>query len=130
MIVEHVAGFVGLLDLPGNIMVYDDTVPDDPDVPYVVVYSNQGMPENASMADVSDWQHFSFQTTVVAQTQGQARLLADRVQSALLDKRPTVVGRSVGRLSKTSSQPVRRDDDVSPPVFYAVDVWALTTVPA
>lgn len=131
MIAEHVTAFADLVDAVANVTVYaDGKVPNSPTLPYVVIYGNQGMPENASMADVSEWQHFTAQTTCVATSQLSARALADRVQTALLDVRPTVAGRSSGQISKVSSQPVRVDNDVTPPLFYAVDVWSFTTVPS
>jgi len=133
VIVEHAQAVIALIDAVANVTIYGselEPVPAKPTYPYVVVYANQGLPENASMSDRSDWVHVGFQTTCVAQSQAQARALADRVQPALLDVRPTVTGRTCGQISKTSSQRVRPDLDINPPVFYAVDTWTFLSVPA
>lgn len=131
MIVEHVEAFAGLIDAVANVTVYaDEPVPNTPTFPYVAVYGNQGVPVEATFDSQSTTVPFTFQTTCVGKTQGQLRALADRVQAALVDVRPTVAGRSCSQLTKVASQPVRLDTSVTPPVFIAVDVWAFTSVPA
>jgi hypothetical protein len=127
---EHIAAFAALVDAVPNVTVYaDEAVPNNPSYPYVVLYGNQGLPSRTSMDPVSDQRETTVQSTVVAVTQGQARALADRVEAAVLDVRPTVAGRISAPVEKRSSQPVRLDHDIKPPVFYAVDVWAFTTIP-
>lgn len=131
MIAAHVEAFAGLIDAVANVTVYADTpVPNTPTYPYVAVYGNQGVPEEATFDSQSTTVPFTFQTTVVGKTQAQARALADRVQGALIDVRPTVAGRSCGLITKQASQPIRLDTSVTPPVFIAVDVWAFASVPA
>lgn len=130
MIEEHWDGFLSLLTTPGNITVYAETVPDNPVKPYIVVYGNQGLPENASMDDKASLLHFTYRTTKVGVSKAQVRALADRELAALLDKRPTVAGRSCGQISKLSSQDIRPDNDVSPPVLFGVDTWTFISVPA
>lgn len=131
MILEHVAAFVALVDAVPNVTVYaDGEVPNKPTYPYIVVYANQGVPEVASAHDVSNWRTFTIQTTKVGLSRTQVQALADREEPALLDVRPVVVGRSCGQISKSSSQPIRPDRDVTPSVFYAVDVWTFFSVPA
>lgn len=58
----------------------------------------------------------------------QAQWVADKSRTALLAG-VDVPGRAPLYLVHTSSQPVQRDDDVKPPVFYAVDVYTLSTTP-
>lgn len=130
MIAAHVDAVRNLVDAVANVTVYDGTVPNSPVLPYVVMYGDQGAAEANAYTEVSSFRRFRVQTTTVAANQPQARALAERVESALLDVRPTVAGRTCVPIRKETSQPVRRDDDVDPPVFYAVDVWVLSSVPA
>jgi hypothetical protein len=50
-----------------------------------------------------------------------------RVQQ--LDYTPTVAGRQCGSLRHAASQPVQIDRDVSPPLYYCVDEFDLTSDP-
>lgn len=130
MIDAHIAAVRNLVDTVPNVTVYDGGVPNSPTYPYVVLYGDQGAALANAYTEVSTYRSFRVQTTTVAVNQPQARALAERVESALLDVRPAVTGRTCGPIRKEASQPVRRDDDVDPAVFYAVDIWLLTSVPA
>lgn len=130
MIDAHVSAVRTLVDAVPNVTVYDGTVPNNPTYPYVVLYGDQGAALPNSFTEVSTFRSFRVQTTTVAINQPQARALAERVESALLDVRPTVTGRKCVPIRKETSQPVRRDDDVDPAAFYAVDIWVLSSVPA
>ena len=129
MIRAHVDGVLALLRATANLTVYDGVVPNAPVLPYVVVWSDQGRAEATALAHVSDWRTFTVQTTYVGSTQVQVRALAERVETALLDKRPGVTGRTTGPLTKELTQPVRQDTDVDPPLLYALDVWRVSSVP-
>ena len=130
MIEAHVSAVRNLVDAVPNVTIYDGTVPNDPAYPYVVLYADQGAAFANAYTEVSTFRTFRVQTTTVAANQPQARALAERVESALLDVRPTVTGRKCAPIRTETAQPVRRADDVDPVVFYAVDIWALSSVPA
>ena len=130
MIDAHISAVRNLVDAVPNVTIYDGSVPNDPTYPYVVLYGDQGAAEPNAYTEASTLRRFRVQTTTTAVDQAQARALAERVETALLDVRPTVAGRKCGPIRKETSQLVRRDDDVDPAVFYAVDIWLLTTVPA
>lgn len=130
MIRAHIDAVVALLNASPNVVVHDGIVPNNAALPYVVVFADQGAADPTSLAYASDWRTFHLHTTCVGSTQLQVRALAERVDAALLDQRPTVAGRSVAPLRKALTQPVRQDTDVDPPVLFAADVWVLSSVPA
>jgi hypothetical protein len=66
----------------------------------------------------------------VGTTAEQAQLVAERVMAQLLDYRPTVTGRDCRRLRHVSSVPVDLDTDTTPPLYYSVDQFDLTSSPA
>lgn len=127
MIRAHVAGVIALLT--GSPTVYDGKVPDSTNPPYRVVYANGGLAIVTNTAGDSNCREWSFQTTAVGSTPEQARAVAEKNQTALLDSHPTVSGRTCGPIRHETSRSVERDDDVSPPVFYAVDVWRFMSLP-
>lgn len=129
MIRAHVTAVRALLTAAG-LTVYDGKVPDGPAMPYVVVYADGGLAAPDNLASVSTWRMWGFQTTAVGTTADQARLVAEKAQGALLDVTPTVSGRTCGRIQHDTSRDVQRDDDVVPPVMYAVDRWRFNSVPA
>jgi hypothetical protein len=126
----HVNAVKALLSAVPNVTVYDAKVPDNATYPYVVVYADGGLASVNNLAAASSWRDWRFQTTSVGTTPDQARLIAEKAQAALLDATPTVTGRSCGRIQHDVSRDIQRDDDVVPPVLYAVDRWRFSSVPA
>jgi hypothetical protein len=59
----------------------------------------------------------------------QAEFQSDQVAAAWLPGL-TVTGRSVLYVDRTDSQPVQRDDDTSPPLYYVVDTYVVATTTA
>jgi hypothetical protein len=55
----------------------------------------------------------------------QARAIAQRVRTQLLDVRPTIAGLSVGMVEQEEDQPPARDESAGVPVFDTVQVYAL-----
>ncbi|MFF7191759.1 hypothetical protein ACFZAR_42960 [Streptomyces sp. NPDC008222] len=102
--------------------------PTDPD-PYVVLYPEPGRAQTASLAD--DRTAFSAvaQLTCVGLTAQQAMDVSDRaiaVMSAVL----TVAGRVSWKPEALDGQPVKRDDDVTPPNYYAISRYRLRSIPS
>jgi hypothetical protein len=97
--------------------------------PYVVVYGDLGAldgPLGDRFADLSQ----TLTVHGVGNGPEQAQWVADKARAALLTTPVTVAGRSTLYVSHTTSQPVQRDDDVQPPLFYEVDQYTLSTTPA
>lgn len=59
----------------------------------------------------------------------QAEWLADQVAAALLPG-VAVPGRDLLYVTREDSQPVQRDEDVKPPLYYVVDTYVVATTPA
>ncbi|MFJ8474202.1 hypothetical protein [Kitasatospora sp. NPDC094011] len=97
--------------------------------PYAVLYPSPGAPARASLADDRvNWVSV-LQITCVGATGEQALNYADRSQAAL-DAPLAVAGRTGWRPEALDGQPVARDDDVTPPVYYAVARWRLRSTPS
>lgn len=97
---------------------------------YCVVYSSGGVRNSERLTGRSVFADFSFTIHSVGSTAEQARLVEERVIAQLLDWTPTIAGRNCRRMMHVVSRPVDMDKDVSPPLFYGVDVFDLTTAPA
>jgi hypothetical protein len=109
--------------------VGDGVAPTDGTLPYAVLYRAGGGPLGGPLGD-----HFAdgqplLQLTCVGATAEQADWLAGKLRPTLLAT-PTVVGQVVMQVSLETSQPVRRDDSTSPPLFYAADQARFYTTPA
>lgn len=96
--------------------------------PFVVLYPDPGHPVAASLAD--ERTHFTavVQLTCVGLTAEQAANVSDRTMAALLTPL-TVAGRVAWKPESLDGQPVQRDDDVTPPNYYAVSRWRLRSIP-
>lgn len=96
--------------------------------PYIVLYPDPGIPVRASLAD--DRLNFTavVQLTCVGLTAEQALNVCDRASAALAG--PLAVdSRTAWRPEPLEGQPVRRDDDVTPPCFYAISRFRLRSTP-
>lgn len=96
--------------------------------PYIVLYPDPGVSVRASLAD--DRVDFTavIQLTCVGLTAQQALNVCDRARSAMSG--PLLVGdRTAWRPEPLEGQPVRRDDDVTPPCFYAISRFRLRSTP-
>lgn len=111
-----------------QIPAYLGGAPQDVTAPYVVLYPEPGAPGAASLADDRVWWSGIVQATSVGQTAEQALNVADRCATAL-SAPLQVAGRASWRPQALGGQPVRRDDDVTPPVYYAVARWRLRSMP-
>jgi hypothetical protein len=126
---EHIAALLALIQAAG-VTVYDGAVPDRPTLPYAVLYADLGTHTAQSLANDPDWTDLRFQVTSVGVLPASARIVAEKSLGALLGVRPTVPGRRCGPIRHDSSQPIQRDDDQQPPLFYATDQFTVSSVPA
>ncbi|WP_327378011.1 hypothetical protein OG393_31040 [Streptomyces sp. NBC_01216] len=85
---------------------------------YAVVYMSPGRSVSESLADQRTSFDGLFQVTAVGPREEQCLWVADKVRSALHGG-VTVAGRSAWRPEEIGGPPVIRDDDVTPPVFFA-----------
>lgn len=99
--------------------------------PYCVVYTDLGDldgPMGDRFADAE--QHFFVHS--IGLDRNGAQWEADKARVALLGTPITVEGREVMYVNPEpgGSLPVQRDDDIQPPLYYAVDEYVLATTPA
>lgn len=94
--------------------------------PYVLVYAYVDRPmdrpdnplDGRSATFLARWY-----CHCVGATASAARAVAQRVRTALLDVRPTVVGLQCGLIRQEDANPPTRDDSTGSPVFDAVLVY-------
>lgn len=106
-----------------RLSVHDGAVPDSPTLPYVVVYFDQGNPRPTTINSGRWLQHFTFQTTYVAENAAQLRSVVGRVEEVLRGTRLDVYRTATTPVEKRSTQQARTDLDVRPPRVYASDTW-------
>ncbi len=112
-----------------QLTVYLGGAPQGVAPPYAVLYPSPGAPVRASLADDRvNWQSV-LQITCVGATAEQTLNYMDRTRAAL-DAPLVVAGRTGWRPEALDGQPVTRDDDVTPPVYYAVARWRLRSTPS
>jgi hypothetical protein len=97
--------------------------------PYVVVYTDSGDVDGPLGDRYADLTQTVF-IHAVGTGPEQAQWAADKARAALLTTAVTVAGRTVLYLDHVTSVPVRRDDSIRPPLFLAIDQFALATTPA
>ncbi|PYC83451.1 hypothetical protein C7C46_08955 [Streptomyces tateyamensis] len=126
-VLPHVDAVTAVLTT-AQLTVYLGGAPQGVAPPYVVLYPDPGTPAPASLADDRTRFVGVLQATAVGATAEQALNVMDRCQQAL-SAPLQVTGRTSWRPQALDGQPVRRDDDVTPPVFYAVARWRLRSMP-
>ncbi len=127
----HAAAILSLLS---TMTVYDGTVPASPSYPYVALYIS---PLNADDNDItfsSNEQRYDIHLTCVGATAASARVMADKVATALLDKSPTVSGRQCWPLRVAFADRAHEDRDVFIPEtathpLYMVTVYRMVSIP-
>jgi len=111
---------VGALDDAGKPAL--DPVP--PVTPYAVLRIRSRMTSDRLVP----W-HGRFDATVYlthcGRTEDEAAWAQERTRALLLDAVPAVTGRVCAPLAMLDSQPIHTDRDVSPPLFYGVDVYTV-----
>lgn len=98
--------------------------------PYAVIYPDPGTPEG-SIGDRYEDLLVEFQVTCVGTGPQQAMDVVGRVRAILLGQLPTITGRFVQPLwQEPTGERLRRDDDVSPPLYYLPLIFQMRTEPA
>ena len=128
------AGLVGYGVKPsGTAVGWQTTGTPTPSTPfkgYAVIFPGQTGPTD-SPADATSWDAVQgWQVTCVGASAEQADAIRDRCREALMGVRLTITGRAASATELADSTNVQRDDDVTPPLFYAVDRYRANTYPA
>lgn len=97
---------------------------------YAVVWPGQALPAGGTAAQPDADADHTVQVTYIGRVPEQADELRDRGRAALLTADLTVPGRHAWPVRLADSQPVRRDDDPTPALWYAIDRYLIHTVPA
>lgn len=135
-----VLAVIATLDDALTVSIGDHQAPADPDpeFPYSTVYlipdADRSGPMNDGQADVVH----NIQVTSVGETRQQAQALADDVNVAMRDEttppnpasKIVIAGREVSLVEIVFDGSIERDDGFQPPVFYAVQIFDITTTPA
>lgn len=97
--------------------------------PYVVLYVGTTLMQGTFVNPNEDGLH-RVQVTSVGRTRESCEAMRDLVRPVLLDDSLYIDGYYVVYAEMVNSQPISRDDDVDPPVFFAVDVANVLVTPA
>ncbi|RFA14558.1 hypothetical protein B7R21_06325 [Subtercola boreus] len=92
--------------------------------PYAVFYAQAGTDEATRFTGPATMQKPRWTIHAVGSTADQAEWVNEQIKSVLVPGgraiTPTVAGENPGRFWFSNPQPVQRDDDSSPPLFYVV----------
>lgn len=131
---KHAAAVLALLnavDDPPPLNVYDGKVPSDVNpatAPYVLAYFDKTS-RDVNFAGRSHELVLGITCHSVGGSARAARMVADRVEAALLDITPTVAGRKCYPIRFDSGTPPQRDEETGASVFDQVDIYVLRSVP-
>lgn len=120
----HDNAFLGLIkaDTQLTSAVYEGTVTNPP-ARYVSVFTRESREVNRYTGPHSLVTN-EYIVHTVATTPEQAKWTRERVLTAVLDVTPVVTGWRCHRINFVTSQPLATDRDVSPPLYYCVDVYS------
>lgn len=99
-------------------------------VPYLVVHTGVVITISGPVGDPFADTSSEYQITSIGETAAQARALADKARAVILPARLTVPDRHVQLIEWGPSQPAERDDDLTPPLYYAIDIYTIDSTPA
>jgi len=92
--------------------------------PYAVFYSQPGTDRQTRLTGPAFEQNPRWTIHCVGSTADQAEWVNEQVKGALIVNGfgvvPTIAGENPGRFWYSNPQPVQRDDDSTPPLFYVV----------
>lgn len=97
----------------------------DASPPYVVLYPGPGRPVSSSLAAGLDQGEWPIQPTCVGATAEQALWVGDAVHRALTAGPLDVEGRTGWRVEPDGGPPLRRDDDLTPPLWYLTPQYTI-----
>lgn len=122
----HVDALAQLVAAAG-LVVFVTRADEGASYPYVVLHPTSGQLEATSLEDPYGELVVDFQLTAVGETPEQALWAADKAAAALAGARPTVAGRTSWAVTPEEAFPVQRDEDLTEPVFFAVNRYSWRT---
>lgn len=131
---DHANAVLNLLRADVSLTVYDGTVTGTADH-YVLVYTFRQLPggdlapDKTPLTGDTTTVDMRFYCHCVGVDGIAARAVQARVQTALLDVTPAVVGRACFPIRWVEGQQVQRNEETLSPIFDAIDVYSLVTVP-
>lgn len=132
----HTDAFIALLAAAG-VTVFDNDVPTTPgSTPYTVVYTvDPGAARSPVLALGSVDMSMTVQCTSVGGDRNEATAEIDAVRAALLERVPSLAGRSFDPIEEEPGGPgVTKDDQTrigdGRVVFYGVTLWRIHSTPA
>lgn len=125
---EHANAVLTIAQAIPNVTVYDTQAPAKPALPYAVLRFDSGVRSRTSLLASSTRVTTTVTCTSVGVDRGQSQGVAERVADGVVDQRPTVAGRTCSPIEHVDSRPSQMDSQVSPPLFYAVDVFRFVSV--
>lgn len=131
LIEDHVTAVLGLLRAESALaeLVFEGDVEGDPDM-YVNVYHDTGFYGSHDAQGIQSDVDITFTIHSIGLDRWQATWASGRVTARLLDVVPVVAGRRCWRIRHAGSAPVSKDNDVTPPKFFAADRFVLRSTPA
>lgn len=105
---------------------------DDPTqefVPYAVLYQGVTADIDGPVSDPNADTTSEYQVTSIGVTRAQASFVADKARHTMLEQTLAVPGRCVQLVEWSQGRNAERDDDVTPPLFYAIDIYSISTSP-
>lgn len=108
--------------------VFDGDVTGDPER-HVNVWHDTGFYEAHDYTDTPGPVEVTFTLHSVGRSRWAAVWASDRSRSLLLGWVPSIDGRRCWRIASAGTQPVRKDPDVDPVKFIAIDRYTLRSIP-
>lgn len=126
---DHTDALLGVLAATGK-DIGDAQTPPDAALPYIVLYPMPGSTRSGPISDPNADAELLYQITCVGATREQAEWMRDAAAAAMNAAALVIPNRSVAYLFPVPGDgEVLRDDDLDPPLFYAVARWRLATTP-
>lgn len=131
LVENHVQAVLDLIKAePGlTAVTFEGDVTGDPER-YVNVFHDTGFYEAHTMGDEPVDVTVSFTIHSVGLERWQALWASGRVFSRLIRARPVIPGRTCWPIAHSPGPPMRKDTDVVPNKFLAIDTFTLKSTPA
>ena len=126
----HTDAVLAMLQSDATLHVHDGKVPDGSPLPYVVLFTDDGLDEATNIEAVPDVLTVRVQITSSGLNRTAAPIIRDKAHATLIGRTPTVSGRNCTPLRQENSRKLEEDRDVNPSVLYGVNEYVFISVPA
>lgn len=114
-----------------DVPAYDsDGIPQQPDMPYAVMYVDLGRPDAYRLSARSKLTGWRIAVITVGSGAYEARYAADQVSAAYTGHRFVIPGYSCTPCQAESSTPVEIDNFDIPGIYSSTGVWTFSSTPA